>query len=332
MSAPHVAIVGATGAVGHEFLQVLAERDFPIRSLKLLASPRSAGQTLTFRGEQLVVEALTEHSFAGVDLAFFSAGGSTSLQYAPNAVAAGCIVIDNSSAFRMEEHVPLVVPEVNRAALQNHQGILANPNCSTIILVLALEPLRQQAGLQSVVVSTYQAASGAGQRAMHELHAATRAVLAGEPPPKPEALAHSLAFNLFPQVDVFMAGGFTREEDKMLYEVRKILGLPELRVDATCVRVPVARCHSEAVHVHLEKPLTVAAAQSLFAKAPGLELVDDPDSNRYPMPSDYAGKDAVAVGRVRIGRVFDPGLTFWLVGDQLKKGAALNAVQIAESL
>ena len=332
MSGKRVAIVGATGAVGHEFLRVLTERDFPLRSLQLLASPRSAGQVISFRGEQLEVAALGEDSFAGVDVAFFSAGGSTSLEYAPKAVAAGCVVIDNSSAFRMREDVPLIVPEVNAHAILGHQGILANPNCSTIILVLALAPLRRLAGLQSVVVSTYQAASGAGQRAMEELFASTRVVLDGQPAPAPELLPQSLAFNLFPQVDVFMSDGFTREEDKMLFEVRKILGMPELKVDATCVRVPVARCHSESVQVHLQRPLSVSQAQALFASAPGLELCDEPGAGRYPMPSHYAGRDEVAIGRIRQGRVFEPGLTFWLVGDQLKKGAALNAVQIAEAL
>lgn len=332
MSAPRIAIVGATGAVGQEFLTVLTEREFPLRSLKLLASPRSAGKQMTFRGEQITVEALGDDSFRDVDIAFFSAGGSTSKQYAPKATASDCIVVDNSSAFRMDENVPLIVPEVNRAAIAGHNGILANPNCSTIILVLALQPLHAAAGLRSVVVSTYQAASGAGQRAMDEMYAAAKAVLDGTPPPAPDALAQSLAFNLFPQVDVFMDDGFTREEDKMLYEVRKIMGLPELDVDATCVRVPVARCHSESVAVHLDEQLSVADAQALLGKAPGLQLVDDPQAQVYPMPSDYAGRDEVAVGRVRSGRVFNPGLTFWLVGDQLKKGAALNAVQIAEAL
>ncbi len=332
MSAPRIAIVGATGAVGHEFLRVLAEREFSMGSIKLLASPRSAGQKLTFRGEQHVVQALADDSFGDVDVVFFSAGGEISRKFAPKAVDAGAVVIDNSSAFRMQHDVPLVVPEVNRAALAGHQGIIANPNCSTIILVLALQPLHQAVGLRSVVVSTYQAASGAGQRAMDELHRATRAVLAGEQPPKPDALAQSLAFNLFPHVDVFMPDGFTREEDKMLFEVQKILALPELKVDATCVRVPVARCHSESVQVHLQRELSVADAQQLFAATPGLELLDDPANARYPMPIEYAGRDEVAVGRVRRGRVFEPGLTFWLVGDQLKKGAALNAVQIAEAL
>ncbi|MFK7740931.1 MAG: aspartate-semialdehyde dehydrogenase, partial [Planctomycetota bacterium] len=226
----------------------------------------------------------------------------------------------------------LVVPEVNAEALAGHRGILANPNCSTILLVLALAPLHRRAGLQSVVVSTYQAASGAGQRAMDELHDATRAALAGEPLPEPDALPQSLAFNVFPHVDVFQDDGFTKEEDKMLFEVRKILSLPELAVDATCVRVPVERSHSESVSVELSRPLTVSDAQQLFADAPGLVLQDDPAAGCYPMPRDYAHVTECAVGRVRAARVFDPGLTFWLVGDQLKKGAALNAVQIAEQL
>ena len=332
MSDPRVAIVGATGAVGHEFLRILEDRQFSMRSLKLLASPRSAGKSLPFRGEDHVVEAVNDESFDGIDVAFFSAGGSTSVAFAHKAVAAGCVVIDNSSAFRMDPHVPLVVPEVNVAALAGHQGIIANPNCSTIILVLALQPLRAAAGLKSVVVSTYQAASGAGQRAMDELYGSTSALLAGEAVQQPEALPQSLAFNLFPHVDVFMDDGFTREEDKMLLELRKILELPKLPVDATCVRVPIARCHSESVAVELERVLSVSEAQALFRAAPGLELLDLPKENRYPMPTAYAGRDEVAVGRVRLGRVFEPGLTFWVVGDQLKKGAALNAVQIAEAL
>ncbi|MCB9878609.1 MAG: aspartate-semialdehyde dehydrogenase [Planctomycetes bacterium] len=333
MSAPRVAIVGATGAVGAEFLRVLDERAFPMRSLRLLASPRSAGTAIGFRGERHVVEALGDRSFDGVDVAFFSAGGGTSREWAPKAaVAAGAVVVDNSSAFRMHDDVPLVVPEVNRAAIAGHRGILANPNCSTILLVLALEPLRRAAGLRSVVVSTYQAASGAGQRAMDELREQTRRVLAGDGPPKAEVLPWPLAFNLFPQVDVFQADGFTKEEDKMLFEVRKILGMPELPVDATCVRVPVERCHSESVSVQLERALTVDEARALFAAAPGVVLKDDPARQGYPMPLDFAGVDEVAVGRVRVARVFSPGLTFWLCGDQLKKGAALNAVQIAEAL
>jgi aspartate-semialdehyde dehydrogenase len=303
-----------------------------MRSLRLLASPRSAAQKVACRGEPHTVAALGDDSFRSVDVAFFSAGASTSRQWAPKAVAAGAVVGVNSSAFRMLPDVPLVVPEVNAAVIASHRGILANPNCSTILLVLALEPLRRAAGLEAVIVSTYQAASGAGQRAMLELREASRAVLAGEPAPAPQALPQSLAFNLFPQVDVFQPDGYTKEEDKMLLEVQKILGMPELLVDATCVRVPVERCHSESVAVKLSRPLSVADAQKVFAEAAGVELVDEPAEQRYPMPVHYAGKDAVGVGRVREGRVFQPGLTFWLVGDQLKKGAALNAVQIAERL
>jgi aspartate-semialdehyde dehydrogenase len=326
-----VAIVGASGAVGRDFLAVLAARDFPLRSLRLLASPRSAGTRVSFRGESLPIEALGPDSFRGIELALFSAGGAVSREHAPRAVASGAIVVDNSSAFRMDPAVPLVVPEVNAAAVQGHRGVLANPNCSTILLVLALAPLHRVAGLRAVVVSTYQAASGAGQQAMVELREGTAAALRGETRP-PRVLPQTLAFNLFPQVDVFQPDGFTKEEDKMQFETQKILGLPGLRVDATCVRVPVERCHSESVAVQLERELPVAAARELLAAAPGLELVDDPSQQRYPMPLMMAGRDPVAVGRIRLGRVFAPGLTFWLAGDQLRKGAALNAVQIAELL
>jgi aspartate-semialdehyde dehydrogenase len=326
-----VAIVGASGAVGQDFLAVLAARDFPLRRLRLLASPRSAGQRLEFRGESLPVEVLGADAFADIDIALFSAGAAVSREHAPRAVRAGAVVVDNSSAFRMLPEVPLVVPEVNPAAIAAHRGIVANPNCSTILLVLALAPLHRAAGLRAVVVSTYQAASGAGQQAMLELRAGTAAALRGEHLP-PRVLPQPLAFNLFPQVDVFQPDGYTREEDKLQFETRKILGLPDLPVDATCVRVPVERCHSESVAVQLARPLDVAAARELLAAAPGLELVDEPERQRYPMPLAMAGRDPVAVGRIRAGRVFSPGLTFWLAGDQLRKGAALNAVQIAELL
>ena len=332
MKQPRVAIVGATGAVGQELLRVFEERDFDVSSLKLLASARSAGRTLRFRGEDHQVEAVAADAFRGVDVAFFSAGGDTAAALAPLAVDAGCVVIDNSSAFRMQADVPLVVPEVNADALRSHQGIVANPNCSTIILVLALQPLESAAGLEAVVVSTYQAASGAGQRAMDEMFHATRAVLDGLEPPAPSALAQTLAFNVFPHVDEFMSDGYTREEDKLLHEVRKILGKPALAVDATCVRVPVARCHSESVSVRLSRPLSVEDARAAFAAAPGLVLDDEPASVGYPTPLTYAHRDACGVGRVRAGRVWEPGLSFWVVGDQLRKGAALNAVQIAETL
>lgn len=331
MNARTVAIVGASGAVGQDFLAVLAARDFPVRSLRLFASPRSAGKRMTFRGEPLPVEPLGPDSFRGVDIALFSAGGSVSREFAPCAVQAGATVVDNSSAFRMDPDVPLVVPEVNPEAVRTHRGIVANPNCSTILLVVALWPLHRAAGVRSVVVSTYQAASGAGQQAMLELREATAAALRGERP-VPKVLPQTLAFNLFPQVDVFMPDGYTREEDKMQFETRKILGLPDLVVDATCVRVPVERCHSESVAVHLGRPLSVATARELLAAAPGVEVVDDPAQKVYPMPLSMAGRDPVAVGRIRLGRAFSPGLTFWLSGDQLRKGAALNAVQIAETM
>lgn len=329
MSGRHVAIVGATGAVGQDCLHVLAARDFPLRSLRLLASPRSAGQRIAFAGEDIEVEALGRDSFAGIDIALFSAGGAISREYAPRAVAAGAVVVDNSSAFRLDPEVPLIVPEVNAAALQGHRGLIANPNCSTILCVLALAPLHREAGLRAVLVSTYQAASGAGQRAVLELREGTARALRGEPQ-RVEVLPQPLAFNVVPHVDVFEADGYTREEDKMLHETRKILGLPELPVEATCVRVPVERCHSEAVSVQLARPLSVERARELFATAPGLELIDDPATARYPMPLAMAGRDVVAVGRVRQGRVLKPGLTFWISGDQLRKGASLNAVQIAE--
>ncbi len=330
MSGKHVAIVGATGAVGLEFLSVLEARAFPVRSLRLLASPRSAGQRLPFRGESVPVEVLSSDSFRGIDVALFSAGGTVALEWAPKAVGAGAVVVDNSSAFRLHDDVPLVVPEVNPGMVASHRGIVANPNCSTILLALVLWPLHRAAGLRSCVVSTYQAASGAGHSAMVELRESTAAVLAGKGQPIPNALPQPIAFNVFPQVDVFRPDGYTKEEDKLLLEMRKILGLPSLRVDATCVRVPVERCHSESVAVELERALGVVDARVLLASAPGVEVVDDPLTRQYPMPIAQAGRDAVAVGRLRAGRVLANGLTFWLVGDQLRKGAALNAVQIAE--
>jgi aspartate-semialdehyde dehydrogenase len=331
MSAPHFAIVGATGAVGHELLQTLQRRDVPVASLRLLASPRSAGQRLAFRGEDIPVEVLGEGSFEGVDVALFSAGGAISREFAPIAVRAGAVVVDNSSAFRMDPQVPLVVPEINGDAIAGHQGILANPNCSTIILVMALAPLHAAAGLERVVVSTYQAASGAGQRAMNELVDATRAHLDGVPFER-EVMPHSLAFNLFPHVDVFQESGYTKEEDKMLLETRKIMGLPDLPVEATCVRVPVLRCHCESVTVAFTAALTPDQARARLAEFPGVTVCDEPAAARFPQPVDVSGRDEVCVGRVRESRVFPRGLAFWVVGDQLLKGAALNAVQIAERL
>ena len=330
MSGLRVGIVGATGAVGHDLLEVLAARAFPVASLRLFASPRSAGGELPFRGARIPVEAAEPDALAGLDVCFFSAGAAVSRALAPAAAAHGALVVDNSSAFRLDPDVPLVVPECNPGALADvPRGIVANPNCSTIILCVALAPLHAAAGVVRVVVATYQAASGAGARAVEELRAGTRARLAGEPF-TPQVLPQSLAFNLFPQVDVFQADGYTKEEDKMLHETRKILGVPDLALEATCVRVPIERCHSEAVSVQLARAVRPDEARALFARAPGLVVVDEPAAGRYPMPSTCTRQDAVAVGRVRSSRVFEPGLAFWLVGDQIRKGAALNAVQIAE--
>ncbi len=329
MTAKHVAIVGATGAVGLELLQILEERKFPLASLRLLASSRSAGQQMQFAGEALTVEELTPLALQGVDIALFSAGSGISREYATAATDAGAVIIDNSSAFRMDAKVPLVVPELNPEAIQGHSGIIANPNCSTIILCMVLGPLHKAAGLGRVVVATYQAASGAGQQAMHELRLSTQAALAGEDY-QHQVMPHSLAFNLFPQVDVFMPDAYTKEEDKMLYETRKILGLPELQLEATCVRVPVERSHSESVTIELLRPLSPDQARQLLGAAPGVELVDEPSQQLFPQPKDVSGRDPVLVGRIRQSRAFAQGLALWVVGDQLRKGAALNTVQIAE--
>jgi len=332
VSGLRVGIVGATGAVGHDLLEVLARRAFPLAELRLYGSARSAGTRVEHAGARLVVQEATPAALDGLDVCFFSAGAAVSRALAPALARRGTLVVDNSSAFRLDGDVPLVVPECNAEALASiPRGIVANPNCSTIILCVALAPLDRAAGVERVVVATYQAASGAGARAVAELREGARAHLAGEPF-APAVLPQSLAFNLFPQVDAFEADGYTREEDKMLKETRKILGSPGLAVEATCVRVPVERCHSEAVAVQLSRPLSPAAARALFASAAGLALADDPTRKLYPMPVTSARSDAVAVGRVRASRVFSPGLSFWLVGDQLRKGAALNAVQIAEAV
>lgn len=327
-----VAVVGATGAVGEELLTVLEQRSFPVRGLRALASPRSAGRRVRFAGEELPVEPLGPRSFEGVELAFFSAGAAVSREHAPRAMAQGAIVIDNSSAFRLDPEVPLVVPECNPHALGGHRGLIANPNCSTILMALVLAPLQRAAGLRRVIVATYQAASGAGRRAIEELRAGVASVCAGGDPPPAVSLPAPLAFNVFPHVDRFEADGYTREEDKMLHETRKILEAPDLRVEATCVRVPVERCHSEAITMELAQPLSVARAREILATAPGLVLRDDAERSLYPQPLEMTGRDEVAVGRIRASRVFASGLTLWAVGDQLRKGAALNAVQIAETV
>ncbi|MBU6250416.1 MAG: aspartate-semialdehyde dehydrogenase [Cyanobacteria bacterium REEB417] len=326
-----VAILGATGAVGQELLDLLAERDFPVGTLIPLASPRSAGQTLHWQGQELTIQPVEAAAFEGVDLVLASAGGSVSKQWAPVAAAAGAVVIDNSSAFRLDPSVPLVVPEVNPEAAFGHQGIIANPNCTTILLTLALAPLQARRPIRRVVVSTYQSASGAGARAMEELRNLSRTVLAGGEPVS-TVLPHSLAFNLFLHNSPLQPNGYCEEELKMLNETRKIMALPELRLSATCVRVPVLRAHSEAVNIEFAQPFPVDEARALLAAAPGVELLEDFEANRFPMPTDVTGRDPVAVGRIRQDLSDPNALELWLCGDQIRKGAALNAIQIAELL
>jgi len=327
----HLAIVGATGAVGAELIHLLEQRDFPVRSLKLLASPKSAGKMLKFKGEEIPVEALSEDSFRGVNTALFSAGGSTSQAYAKHAVRAGAVVIDNSSAFRMEADVPLVVPEINPADIQTHRGIIANPNCTTIIALMALYPLHQTFSVKRVIASSYQAVSGAGAKAIRELSLQSESFFSGQPSSL-EVFPHPIAFNVLPQVDVFLESGYTKEEVKFVNESRKIMHHPTLRASITCVRVPVFRAHSVAIHAEFQQPVSVDRARDVLAKFPGLELVDDPTSMIYPMPILAAGKNNCQVGRVRVDSALENGLAFWVCGDQLLKGAALNAVQIAELL
>lgn len=329
-----LAIVGATGAVGVEFLHCLAQRNFPVGRLKLLASYRSAGKTLPFRGEPLTVEALTEDSFAGVDIALFSAGGETSKKYAPIAVKAGAVVVDNSSAFRMDSDVPLVVPEVNAREIAGHKGIIANPNCAAIIAMTPLWPIHQYNRITRVQLATYQAASGAGAAAMEELAESTRAHLAGQDY-APKVLPHPYAFNLFSHnTKVDPVTGYNDEETKVMREARKIFGDPDLRISATCIRVPVLRAHAVAISFECERPITEHEVRALIAKAPGVKLVDDRANNLFPMPKDASGKDEILVGRIRQDLSDPSGRTIALfaAGDQLLKGAALNAVQIAEHL
>ena len=327
----HVAVLGASGAVGQELLLLLAERRFPVGRLTLLASPRSAGQQVEWNGQTLTIEPVSADAFNGVDVVLASAGGSVSQQWAPVAAAAGAVVIDNSSAFRMHAEVPLVVPEVNPNAAFHHSGVIANPNCTTILMTLALAPLAARRPLRRVVVSTYQSASGAGARAMEELASLSRTVLDGGTP-ESSVLPYSLAFNLFLHNSPLQDNGYCEEELKMLNETRKIMNLPDLRVSATCVRVPVLRAHSEAINIEFEEPFPVGEARALLAEAPGVELIEDFSANRFPMPTDVTGRDAVAVGRIRQDLSSPNALEIWLCGDQIRKGAALNAIQIAELL
>ena len=337
---PVVAVAGATGAVGQEFLKVLHDLDFPASEVRALASARSAGKKVPFDGcgdvpaGELVVQEMTPESFAGVDIALFSAGASVSKEMRQAVVDAGAVMIDNSSAFRMDEEVPLVVPEVNPQDAAWHSGVIANPNCSTIQMVVALKPLYDLARIKRVVVSTYQAASGAGAPAMAELYDQTRAFLDGTPEDELEvkAFQHRIAFNCIPHIDKFLDDGSTKEEWKMVVETKKIMGDPDIQVAATCVRVPVLRCHGESINVEFENEVTVEAARAALEAAPGITMMDDPANNAYPMPGLLAGTDGSYVGRLRKDPTVEHGLAFWNVADQIRKGAALNAVQIAQLL
>ena len=351
----HIAVVGATGAVGQELFRVLERRNFPVASLRPISSARSAGKSVGFRDESIPVQKLNEHSFEKIDIAFFSAGGEISRKYVPIACQADAIVIDNSSVFRMDAHVPLVIPEINAEDVRLHRGLIANPNCTTAITLMALFPLHRAFSVLRIFAASYQAVSGSGTRAIDELSQqiknwmeddqfcsrrplddTTRAKLSSHGhASQSEATTvypHPIAFNLLPHVDSFLENGYTKEEMKMQSEARKIMHLPQFRASVTCVRVPVYRAHSVAVSAEFEKPISLERAREVLAKAPGLELVDEPQNNRYPMPLSVSEKDNCQVGRVRVDCAFENGLAFWVSGDQLLKGAALNAVQIAELL
>lgn len=328
-----VAVAGATGAVGNEMITTLEQRNFPVKKLKLLASSRSVGKTITFRGQEIEVEELTENSFKGVDIGLFSPGGSVSLKFAPIAAASGCVVIDNTSAFRMEKDIPLVVPEVNEHAIENYKsrGIIANPNCSTIQMVVVLKPLHDAAKIKRVVVSTYQAVSGTGKKAIHELEQQVLAIY-GNKKIDVNVYPYQIAFNCLPQIDTFIENGYTKEEMKMVNETKKIMEDDGIAVTATTVRVPVFYGHSESVNVEFEKDLSPDDARKILSKAPGVKVVDDPSKKIYPLAIEAAGKDETFVGRIRRDESIAHGLNMWVVADNIRKGAALNAVQIAEVL
>ncbi len=328
---PHVAVVGATGAVGIEMIKTLEKRNFPVGKLTLLASARSVGKKLKFRGENIAVKELTRDSFSGIEMALFSAGGSISKEYAPIAAKAGCVVIDNSSAFRMDDKVPLVVPEINAADVKWHAGIIANPNCTTAITLMALYPLHHAFGCRRIFASSYQAVSGTGAKAIAELQRQVGQIVNQQAVTR-EVYPHQIAFNVLPHVDSFLPSGYTKEEMKMENEGRKIMHHPTFRASVTCVRVPVYRAHSVAVSAEFEKPVTVEAAREVLKKAPGLQVIDEPAKNQYPLPLYLAEQYDCAVGRLRKDCAMDNGLCFWVSGDQLLKGAALNAVQIGEEL
>jgi aspartate-semialdehyde dehydrogenase len=327
-----IAVVGASGAVGAVMTRLLEERRFPVGSIKFLASERSAGKSVTFRGEEYPIETLSAAAFEGVEIVLSSTPASISREYSPIAAKAGAVVVDNSSAFRMDPEVPLVVPEVNPHDVAGHRGIIANPNCSTIQMVVALKPLHDEARIKRVVVSTYQSASGAGEKGLHELRAQTEALATGREAPAPSKFAHPLAYNCIPQIDEFLPSGYTKEEMKMVNETRKIMGDATIDVCPTCVRVPVLVAHSESILVETERPITPDEARALWSKAPGLVVVDDPASKSYPLPAVAAGRDEVFVGRIRRDLHRPDALLFWCVSDNLRKGAALNAVQIAEEV
>ena len=326
-----VAILGATGAVGTELLELLASRNFPVAELKLLASARSAGKTMSFKGEDLIVEQVSDRSFDNIDIVLASAGGSTSKTLAPVAVNAGAIVIDNSSAFRLDPQVPLVVPEVNPDAVEDHQGIIANPNCTTILMAVAVYPLHKVRKIKRIIAATYQSASGAGAMAMQEVLNQTQEILQGKSP-TPEIFPYPLAFNLFPHNSPMTANGYCEEEMKMVNETRKIFNFEKLQISATCVRVPVLRAHSEAINLEFESPLSATEAKAILSQSPGVRVVEDWKANYFPMPIDATGIDEVLVGRIRQDISHECGLELWLCGDQIRKGAALNALQIAELL
>jgi aspartate-semialdehyde dehydrogenase len=345
MGSYHIAIVGATGATGTELLRVLERRNFPVASLRPIGSKRSVGKQVQFGGESIPVEKLGSGSFAKIDIAFFSAGGEVSREYIPIACQADAIAIDKSSAFRMDPHVPLVIPEINGQDVRQHRGIIANPNCTTTVMLMALYPLHRIFHVRRVFAATYQAVSGSGTRGVEELRqqveeAAKNSGNQGSTLSDSQAgrsrystvFPHPIAFNLLPHVDSFLDSGYTKEEAKMQDETRKIMHSPAIRVSATCVRVPVYRAHSVAVTAEFQRPVSVEQAREILSKAPGLELVDEPDNNCYPMPLSAAGKDNCEVGRLRLDCAFENALSFWVSGDQLLKGAALNAVQIAELL
>jgi aspartate-semialdehyde dehydrogenase len=331
--AVNVAVVGATGAVGHEFLTVLAERNFPIRNLKLLASSRSAGKTVEYRGQQYTIEELTKDSFKDVQIALFSAGGSISKEFAPPAVAAGAVVVDNSSAFRMKDGIPLVVPEVNPEAIAKHNGLIANPNCSTIIMNVPVWPLHKVNRIKRIIVSTYQAVSGAGAWGLYELEAQIKAYASGGEVKK-EKFPHQIVNNLFSHNSKIGPDGYNEEETKMVAETRKIFGDPRIMVSATCIRVPIPRAHCESINLEFERPMSVQQVREILRDAPGVKIVDNVEANHFPMPAEASGQDDVLVGRIRqdISREDGRGIDLFISGDQLRKGAATNAIQIAEKL